>query len=40
MIFIFFDYEFRAVVGEIDEELDKKVNYLIIRAEPLNPVVH
>ncbi|KPM07508.1 Surface layer protein [Sarcoptes scabiei] len=29
-----------AVVGEIDEDLDKKVNYSIIRAQPLNPVVY
>ncbi|OTF75872.1 Lsm1-like protein [Euroglyphus maynei] len=34
------DNVYVAVVGEIDEELDKKVNYSIIRAEPLNPVLH
>lgn len=29
-----------AVVGEIDEDLDKRVNYSIIRAESLKPIVH
>lgn len=31
---------FSAVVGEIDEDLDKRVNYSIIRAESLKPIVH
>jgi hypothetical protein len=29
-----------AVIGEIDEELDNKLDFTIIKAEPLNPVVH
>ncbi|XP_013416909.1 U6 snRNA-associated Sm-like protein LSm8 isoform X1 [Lingula anatina] len=29
-----------AVVGEIDDEADKQVDYVNIRAEPLNPVQH
>ena len=30
----------RAVVGEIDEEMEAELNLAEIRAEPLNPVVH
>ena len=29
-----------AVVGEIDEELDKRVNYSMIRADALKPIIH
>lgn len=31
---------YRAVIGEIDEELDSEINLTEIRAEPLNTVVH
>ena len=31
---------FRAVVGEVDEEMEAELNLSEIRAEPLNPVVH
>lgn len=30
----------RAVIGEVDEELDSEINLAEIRAEPLNTVVH
>ena len=40
IFFNLFLFSYRAVVGEVDEELDKKVNYSIIRAQPLNPIVH
>ena len=30
----------RAIIGEVDEELDLEINLADIRAEPLNPVVH
>lgn len=30
----------RAVIGEIDEEMEAEMNLSEIRAEPLNPVVH
>lgn len=30
----------RAVVGEIEEDLDEKVDYESLKALPLNPVVH
>lgn len=29
-----------AVIGEIDEELDKKIDFANVKAEPLNSVVH
>ena len=29
-----------AVIGEVDEDLDKKLDMKSIKAEPLNPVVH
>ncbi|VDP68250.1 unnamed protein product [Echinostoma caproni] len=29
-----------ALVGEIDEDLDRRIDFSSIRAEPLNPVVH
>ena len=29
-----------AVIGEIDEELDKKIDFDSIKAAPLNPVTH
>ena len=32
--------DFRAVVGEVDEEMEAELNLSEIRAEPLNPVVH
>lgn len=31
---------YRAVIGEVDEELDSEINLADIRAEPLNAVVH
>lgn len=31
---------YRAIIGEVDEELDSEINLADIRAEPLNPVVH
>ena len=31
---------FRAVVGELDEDMESDINLADIRAEPLNPVVH
>ena len=30
----------RAVVGELDEDMESDINLADIRAEPLNPVVH
>lgn len=30
----------RAVIGELDEEMESEINLVDIRAEPLNPVVH
>lgn len=36
----FLIYPFRAVVGEIDEEVDKRVNYSMIRADALKPIIH
>lgn len=29
-----------ALVGEIDEDLDRRIDFSALRAEPLNPVVH
>ncbi|KAG5454247.1 hypothetical protein CRM22_002925 [Opisthorchis felineus] len=29
-----------ALVGEIDEDLDRRIDFSSIRAEPLNPVIH
>ncbi|GAB6029892.1 N(alpha)-acetyltransferase 38, NatC auxiliary [Chamberlinius hualienensis] len=29
-----------AVIGELDEELDSRLDFPNIKAEPLNPVVH
>ncbi|XP_054163513.1 U6 snRNA-associated Sm-like protein LSm8 isoform X1 [Oppia nitens] len=29
-----------AVIGEIDDDLDNKLDFSTIKAEPLNPVVH
>ena len=31
---------YRAVVGELDEDMESDINLADIRAEPLNPVVH
>jgi len=31
---------YRAVVGEIDEEMEHEMRFSDIKAEPLNPVVH
>ena len=31
---------FRAVVGEVDEDLDSRVDFENLRAEPLNPVIY
>ena len=31
---------FRAIVGEIDDELDARMDLSVIRAEPLSSVVH
>lgn len=39
-LFILFLYFLRAVIGEIDEEMEAELNLSEIRAEPLNPVVH
>ena len=33
-------FSFRAVIGEIDEELDRNLDMPQIRAEPLNSVTH
>lgn len=33
-------FYFRAVVGEVDDELDQRLDLSNIKAEPLNPVVH
>ncbi len=30
----------RAVIGEVDEDLDGRIDFENLRAEPLNPVVH
>ena len=30
----------RAVIGQIDEELDSEINLSEIKAEPLNTVIH
>ena len=30
----------RAVVGELDEDLDSEINLEDIKAEPLNAIVH
>lgn len=30
----------RAVVGEVDDELDARLDLSNIKAEPLNPVTH
>jgi len=30
----------RAVVGEVDEEMEHEMRFSDIKAEPLNPVVH
>ena len=30
----------RAVIGEIDEEMEAELQLTEIKAEPLNPVVH
>ena len=29
-----------AVIGEVDEDIDKQLDFHELRAEPLNPVVH
>ncbi|XP_044743673.1 U6 snRNA-associated Sm-like protein LSm8 [Chrysoperla carnea] len=29
-----------AIVGQIDDEIDARLNFSTIKAEPLNPVVH
>nr|CUU98765.1 hypothetical transcript [Hymenolepis microstoma] len=29
-----------AVIGEVDEDLDSRIDFDNLRAEPLNPVVH
>ncbi|EUB58655.1 U6 snRNA-associated Sm-like protein LSm8 [Echinococcus granulosus] len=29
-----------AVVGEVDEDLDSRVDFENLRAEPLNPIIH
>ena len=39
IILFLFDW-YRAIVGEIDEDLDADINLNDIRAEPLNPVIH
>jgi len=30
----------RALVGEVDDELDKQIDLSMIKAEPLQPIVH
>lgn len=30
----------RALVGEVDEELDKQIDLSMIKAEPLQSIVH
>ena len=35
-----FSIGFSAVIGEIDNEMDKQVELSSVRAEPLNAVVH
>lgn len=30
----------RAVVGDVDEELDKKINYAALKSEQIPPIVH
>ena len=35
-----FSFPIRAVIGEVDEEMDAEMNLADIRAEPLNPVLH
>jgi len=29
-----------AVIGELDEEIDQRLDYSQIKADPLNPIVH
>lgn len=29
-----------AVIGEIDEDVEKRLDFASIKAEPLNPIVH
>ncbi|KAA3682379.1 hypothetical protein P879_07384 [Paragonimus westermani] len=29
-----------ALVGEVDEDLDRRIDFSALRAEPLNPVIH
>lgn len=31
---------FRAIIGLIDEDIDNRLNFANIKAEPLNAVVH
>jgi U6 snRNA-associated Sm-like protein LSm8 len=31
---------FRAIVGELDDEMDARLDLSVIRAEPLSSVVH
>lgn len=33
-------FDFRAIIGLIDEDIDNRLNLANIKAEPLNPVVH
>ena len=35
-----FDHLCRALMGEIDDEYDKSIDFSRIRAEPLNQIVH
>lgn len=35
-----FFYSTRAVIGEIDEEEDARLDMAAIKAEPLNAIVH
>jgi len=34
------DYLYRAVVGEIDEDIEKRLDFSSIKAEPLNAIMH
>lgn len=40
LIYILYIISFRAVVGEVDEDLDKQIDLSIIRAEPLQQITH
>ena len=39
-IYLLYIISSRAVVGEVDEDLDKQIDLSIIRAEPLQQITH